>query len=42
MGTSNIIGVLYPKEGLAIAITSNLSTNFDQTFVLKIAELFME
>lgn len=34
--------LLYPSEGLSIAVTSNLSTNFDQTFVLKIAELFLE
>jgi hypothetical protein len=34
--------LLYPNEGLSIAITSNLSTNFDQIFVLKIAELFIE
>ncbi|MEX2605301.1 MAG: serine hydrolase domain-containing protein [Gracilimonas sp.] len=34
--------LVYPNEGLAIAVTSNLSTNFDQTFVSKIAELFIE
>ncbi len=34
--------LVYPDVGLAIAIASNLSTNFDQTFVLKIAELFIE
>ncbi|MEZ4772001.1 MAG: serine hydrolase domain-containing protein [Bacteroidia bacterium] len=34
--------LVYPEEGLAIAMTSNLSTDFDQTFVLKIAEIFMK
>lgn len=34
--------LLYPEEGLSVAITCNLSTNFDQTFILKIAELFLE
>ncbi|MEB2774488.1 serine hydrolase domain-containing protein [Algoriphagus sp. D3-2-R+10] len=34
--------LLYPNEELSIAVTSNLSTNFDQKFVLKIAELFIE
>jgi len=34
--------LVYPNEGLAIAVTSNLSTNFDQTFVSKIAEVFIE
>jgi CubicO group peptidase (beta-lactamase class C family) len=34
--------LVYLNEGLAISVTSNLSTNFDQTFVSKIAELFIE
>lgn len=33
--------LIYPKEELIIAITCNLSTNFDQRFILKIADLFM-
>lgn len=33
--------LVYPKEQLIIAITCNLSTNFDQRFVLKIADLFL-
>jgi serine beta-lactamase-like protein LACTB, mitochondrial len=33
--------LLYPKENLIIAITCNLSTNFDQRFILKIADLFL-
>jgi len=34
--------LVYPDEGIAIAMTSNLSTCFDQTVVLKIAEIFMK
>lgn len=34
--------LLYPNEGLAIAVTCNLSTDFNQEFVLKIAELFVD
>lgn len=33
--------MVYPKEGITIAITSNLSTNFDQEFVSKIANIFL-
>jgi serine beta-lactamase-like protein LACTB, mitochondrial len=33
--------LVYPKEQLIIAITCNLSTNFDQRFILKITDLFM-
>jgi serine beta-lactamase-like protein LACTB, mitochondrial len=33
--------LVYPKEQLTIAITCNLSTNFDQRFILKITELFL-
>jgi CubicO group peptidase (beta-lactamase class C family) len=32
--------LVYPKEQLIIAITCNLSTNFDQQFILKITDLF--
>lgn len=34
--------LVYPKEELIIAITCNLSTNFDQRFILKISELFLK
>lgn len=33
--------LIYPDQELVIAITCNLSTNFDQFFVFKIAELFI-
>lgn len=33
--------LVYPDEELIIAITCNLSANFDQFFVFKIAELFL-
>jgi CubicO group peptidase (beta-lactamase class C family) len=34
--------LIYPDEELVIAITSNLSTDFDQNFALEIAELFLK
>jgi serine beta-lactamase-like protein LACTB len=33
--------LVYPNEELIVAITCNLSTNFDQQFVLKVSELFL-
>ncbi|WP_338869864.1 serine hydrolase domain-containing protein [Spirosoma sp. SC4-14] len=33
--------LVYPKEQLIIAITCNLSTNFDQRFILKLTDLFL-
>ena len=34
--------LIYPDEELAIAVTANLSTDFDQTFVQKLGELFFK
>ncbi|MBL7996497.1 beta-lactamase family protein [bacterium] len=33
--------LVYPEEQLTIAITCNLSTNFDQRFILRITDLFL-
>ncbi len=34
--------LVYPEEGLSIAITCNLSTNFREDFVIEIAQIFID
>ncbi|MEO8148563.1 MAG: serine hydrolase domain-containing protein [Bacteroidia bacterium] len=34
--------LIYPEQQLVVAITCNLSTNFDQRFVLKLTDLFIK
>lgn len=34
--------LVYPKQGVIIAVTSNLSDSFNQDFIMKIAELFLD